>query len=193
MLHLLRVFSFFLFVFLFTAASAELRQADMKLQAPPTQAAALLQQVDILSLYFSSTHIAYAPHLLQEKLIEIEATVLDPSLLLDQKKLENILMRQIQVFLRELKIRLSLYAPMVAKHFDENTDIRFVINQGVHRKPLGSWREGKLSLYGQPFPVETVASAPPQKETVFQFNEARVVQDEGKLELWRSCPAYRGK
>lgn len=142
------------------SAFAELKKADLSQRAPVTQGGALLNQVDILSLYFSSERVAHAARLVGNKRVDIESTVLDITLAVDKLELERFLTRQIETFVAVLAERLKTYAPSVAQTFDAKKDIRFLIKGGADRQLLAMWEGGAWR------------SATPEDSTIIQAERA---------------------
>lgn len=143
-----------------TNAFAELKKADLSQRAPVTQGGALLNQVDILSLYFSSERVAHAARLVGNKRVDVESTVLDTRLAADRPELERFLTRQIETFVAVLAERLKTYAPSVAQTFDAKRDIRFLIKNGADRTLVAMWEGGVLR------------SATPEDSTIIQAERA---------------------
>lgn len=130
-----------------TAAFAEIRQSDLDKKVVVTEEAALLSQADAVSLYLSSDRVAFAPRLTKAGIIEVEVTVLAPDLIANKGKLREFVERLVGTFVSVLKERLPVYAPVVAKRFDSERDIVFVVNSGAARTPVGifkggMWQEG---------------------------------------------------
>ena len=123
-------------------AEARIKKSDLKRKVVVTEEAALLSQVDTVSLYLSSERVAIAPRLTKKGIIEVEMTVLDPVLIGNRTRLHNFVSRLIDTFISVLEERLPIYAPAIAKSFDRDRDIVFVINEGATRRPVASWEGG---------------------------------------------------
>lgn len=121
--------------------SATITESALKKKVVITEEAALLQQVDTVSLYLSSNKIAFAPRL-AGGVIEVETTVLAPELIAHRAKAKEFVTRTIGTFISVLKERLPIYAPDIAARFDPAKDIAFHVNSGTSRTPLGAWKGG---------------------------------------------------
>jgi hypothetical protein len=146
------------------AAQGKIKQADLSRQTVVTEQAALLNQVDTVSLYLTSPKVSYAPRLSPQGIIEVEVTVLDPALIRDRAKLEDFVSRQVRTFTSVLMERLPIYAPAVAAHFNPQTDMTFFVNAGANRQRVATvsgnawvwWKEGASAAV----PPPAAASAP---------------------------------
>lgn len=175
-----------------TQSFAELKKQDLQRQVVVTEEAALLTQVDTVSLYLSSSKVALAPRLTQARVIEVEMTVLDPALTADQTGIKGFTQRIIDTFISVLKERLPIYAPALAGKFDANTDLIFKVNVGAQRSPFGTWQGGTWILSSTPVtkPEAKLDVAPPASD----LNETRAVENETKdLKTSKgcACPALR--
>lgn len=144
-------------------AGATITKSDLKKKVVVSQEAQLLQQVDTVSLYLSSSRVAFAPRL-KEGLIEVETTVLDPALVAKPSKARSFVSRLIDTFIATLGERLPIYAPDVAATFDPKKDIRFIVNAGPARSPIGvwaggGWSEGAIAAATPPPPAAATAKA----------------------------------
>lgn len=149
---------------------AKLKQADLDRRVYVTEKAALLAQVDTISLYLSSDRVVLAPRLTKQGVIEIETTVLAPDLIYDRGRLHDFVSRQIRTFVSVLKERLPVYAPALARSFDPATDIAFIVNASAARNPVARWEGGdwKWEKGGTiPVPVPDVILE------AYDINEAR--------------------
>lgn len=148
-------------LFLSFQLHAELKKSDLEKGATLTQEATLLQQVDTISLYLTSERVVFAPRLTKEGIVEVESTILAPELISNKEDMERYMARLIDTFIRLLKERLPTFAPAIAKGFDSNKDIVFVVNAGAKRKPVGTWKGGGWA--GRPTPPEPSESPPPEE------------------------------
>ncbi|MBT3181678.1 MAG: hypothetical protein HN337_04120 [Deltaproteobacteria bacterium] len=126
-----------------TEVGAEIKSSDLTKQVTLTEEAALLTQVDAVSLYMSSDKVAFAPRLNNANIIEVETTVLDNNLLANSSAMQGFVTRTIDSFVSVLQERLPIYAPSVASKFRKNGDVKFMINAGGERKPVAMWYAGK--------------------------------------------------
>jgi len=120
-------------------ALADINEADLKKEVRLTEKAALLSQIDAVSLYMTSSRVVFAPHLTGDNVIEVETTVLAPDLTGDGYRMKNLVTRQIDTFVSVLRERLPVYAPSVAESFDQKNDIRFIVNATSRRIPVATW------------------------------------------------------
>lgn len=152
-----------------SSAQAAIRQADLKKKVVVTEQAALLQQVDTVSLYLTSPRVSLAPRLKGE-VIEVEATVLDPALSAKPAKAKEFVARLIETFISTLAERLPVYAPDIAERFDREKDVRFIVNAGKARAPVGVWEGGgwqpsaSAALPAAAEAPATAAAAAPEEE-----------------------------
>lgn len=128
-------------VFLSQNLTAEIKKSELGKQVALTQEALLLQQVDTVSLYLSSDKVAFAPKLSGDR-IEVETTLLDPTLAQHAGETGSYVARLVDTFINVLKERLPSYAPSLAKSFDPKKDILFMVNSGAERLSVGTWRGG---------------------------------------------------
>ncbi len=126
-------------------AAAELSQRDLDKRVTMTEKAALLQQVDTVSLYLSSERVKLAPRLTDAGVVDVEMTVLDPYLAADRARLRDFVVRNVTTFNDVLAERLPIYAPALAKEFDAKRDVRFRINRGAARVPVATWSGGQFA------------------------------------------------
>lgn len=126
-----------------SVAYAEIKKSDLDKNVVMTEKAALLSQVDTVSLYLSSDRVAFAPTLSKGGVIEVEATVLGWDLVSNRDELYGFVSRLIATFISVLEERLPIYAPAIAKTFNSDTDIAFDINAGAARTPVAEWKAGK--------------------------------------------------
>lgn len=183
-----------------TQSFAELKKQDLQRQVVVTEEAALLTQVDTVSLYLSSPKVALAPRLNQAHVIEVEMTILDPALVADQTGIKGFVQRIIDTFISVLKERLPIYAPAIAGKFDASKDIIFKVNVGASRAPFGIYRGSAWSLSATPVavPVASAETVPAAKVAPVaqptDLNETRVVENETKdlkTNKGCDCPALR--
>lgn len=175
----------------FCLAHAELKSSDLGKQVVLTEKSALLGQIDTISLYLSSDRIALAPRLTKGGVIEVEATILAPELIKQEAMAKDFAVRIIHTFNSVLKERLPVYAPQVAKAFNSDKDVAFIVNAGVDRRPLGVWKNGGW--------VGDYVAEKPQiadNKTDAKVNEARAKEAEEtkNVEPGRkgcNCPARR--
>lgn len=174
---------------------AELKDADLKKEVTLTEEAALLTQVDAVALYMTSEKVAYAPRLTPDKVIEVETTVLSKDLLGNSAKLEAFVTRGMKAFVSVLKERLPIYAPSIAGTFDENKDIKFIVNAGGKRIPVatcvgGDW---KWDVAWSATPAATSSYAAPTSNyaTVQASPSPAAAEPEKKGKLACDCPARR--
>lgn len=121
----------------------KITKGDLDKKVVVSEEAALLSQVDAVSLHLSSQRVAYAPRPLKSGVIEVEATVLDQKLIGNRKQLEEFVTRQINAFVSALQERLPIYAPSIAKGFNPDTDMVFKVNAGKERNPIADWSGGQ--------------------------------------------------
>jgi hypothetical protein len=173
----------FAFSFVFaTSAEAFLGKDDLQKSVYLTEEAALLTQIDAVSLHLSSDKVSHAPRLNEKNVIEVDTTVLDSALLYDREALKQIISRYIETFIATLKERLPVYAPSLAKSFSEREDIVFNVSAGSSREPLAKWSKGKWAWLGD-------FKAP---EVPVYFNTSTApMATEGKGKLGCNCPARR--
>lgn len=157
--------------------SSKLNDSDLNKQVILTQGAALLTQVDAVSLYLSSGKVAYAPRLDPDNVIDVEVTVISMELRNNRQKLKDFVNRQIHTFISVLQDRLPIYAPAIAKSFNPDTDLRFRIDEGSQRAPVASYTGGAWSW-------------DPNAENVAVFNSS---QEKGNVQANASrAPAFAG-
>ncbi len=160
-------------------AHAEIKKADLNKPVVLTERAALLTQVDTVSLYLSSDRVALAPRLTKDGVIDVEMTVLAPDLQYDRGRLQAYAQRLIRTFTDVLAERLPVYAPAVAKTFDAKRDVRFEIDAGAGRTPMAVWTGGAWGWK---------AGAPVASGTSGELNTARAMDAAPKA---CNCPARR--
>lgn len=114
-------------------ASAYIQEADLNSKVVVTERQQLLAQVDTVSLYLTSDRVGYEPELTFDRTIKVEVTVLSQDLFNDRKAMQDFVSRQISVFKRELTRRLYWAAPSIARNFNPETDLLFIINEGDRR------------------------------------------------------------
>lgn len=124
-----------------SAVYAGIRDSDLRKKVVITEEAALLQQVDTVSLYLSSERAALAPRL-AGGIIEVETTLLASDLIISPSKGREYVARLAETFLAVLKERLPIYVPDIATRFDPAADITFVVNAGAERRFLGAYKGG---------------------------------------------------
>ncbi len=130
------------FAFLITCQSyAELRREDLNNRIEIREEQQLMNQVDIVSLYLTSENVAWEPRLIDNK-IEIDITILSQRLINDPNLLEDFVSRQIAIFKRELLRRLQTYAPTIALHFDQDSDVIFIIREKANNRKIAEVRDG---------------------------------------------------
>ncbi|MFA4874074.1 MAG: hypothetical protein WC956_02115 [bacterium] len=147
-------------LFVSFSTSAKIKDADLQRPAVVTEEAALLSQVDAVSLYLSSDRVAYAPKLMPDKVIEVEVTVLSRELRDNRNRLQDFIQRQIKTFISTLRDRLPIYAPTIARSFNPDTDIAFNINEGPERRRAASYRAGQWAWQPGAREAKAVAPAP---------------------------------
>ncbi len=141
-------------------AFAALKGEDLEKQVVITEKASLLSQVDAVSLYMTSEKVAFAPRLLPDNIIEVEITVLNEALLASRASLESFVKRRIAAFNSLLKERLPVFAPSIAKSFNEKDDIKFVVNATSARRPVAVYSGGVWSW--SPAFMLTVSQSEPE-------------------------------
>ncbi len=144
-----------------TTAFGELKEADLQKKVVVTEQAALLTQVDAVSLYLASERVSFAPKLSPEDIIDVEVTVLARELRDNRKRLQDFVTRQIRTFISVLEDRLPIYAPSIAKSFNPDTDLAFHINEGPERSPLATYSAGQWRWVNGAAGVEKTPSAAP--------------------------------
>ena len=102
-----------------------------------------LNQVDTVSLYLSTEKIVYVPRLTQDLHLSVSLTLLSMSFGSDAAEMEKFVTRHIHVFNKTLKERLEFYAPQLAKEFDPNQDVDFVVKVGAEQKSVATWQGGE--------------------------------------------------
>ena len=171
---------------------AEIKSSDLAKQVTLTEEAALLTQVDAVSLYMSSDRVAFAPRLNSANVIEVEATVLDRNLLANSGNLQSFVSRTIDSFISVLQERLPIYTPSVASKFRRNSDIKFMINAGGERKPVAMWYAGKW--YWDKGWTSQAASAAAYAAAPYRSVPTKAVGDvaaQPKGKLGCNCPARK--
>ncbi len=179
-------------------ARAEIKSSDLTKQVTLTEEAALLTQVDAVSLYMTSDKVAFAPRLNNANVIEVETTVLDRNLLANSNSLRNYVDRTINSFISVLQERLPRYAPSVASKFRRNSDIKFMVNAGGERKPVAMWYAGKWYwdkgwTPGYAAPVANYGAAQHYSAPYYSAPQQKVgnIATEPKGKLGCDCPARR--
>lgn len=166
-------------------SEARIKKSDLKRKVVMTEEAALLSQVDTVSLYLSSERVAIAPRLTKKGVIEVEMTVLDPALIGNRSRLRRYVSRLINTFTSVLEERLPIYAPAVAKNFNSDTDLEFIINEGPRRRPVASYSGGSWSWEeGQFIPIAAQEPMVPESD----INRVRAMEPTRKP---CRCPARR--
>lgn len=191
----LAVYVFAVVVLSTSVAPAELKETDLKKAVTLTEEAMLLSQVDAVALYMTSEKVAYAPRLTSDKIIEVETTVLSKDLISNSARLEAFVTRGMKAFVSVLKERLPIYAPSIAGTFDENKDIKFIVNAGGKRIPVatcvgGGWKwdvawsstQVAASSYAAPTSNYAAVQASPSPAAA---------EPEKKGKLACDCPARR--
>jgi hypothetical protein len=164
-------------------AEARIKKSDLNRKVVMTEEAALLSQVDTVSLYLSSERLAIAPRLTEKGVIEVEMTVLDPVLMGNRTRLHNYVSRLIGTFISVLEERLPIYAPAVAKNFNPDTDLKFIINEGAMRRPVASYSGGLWTWEeGQAIPLAAQEPMVPESD----INRVRAMEPARKP---CRCPA----
>ncbi|MBI5299366.1 MAG: hypothetical protein HY877_03610 [Deltaproteobacteria bacterium] len=102
-----------------------------------------LNQVDTVSLYLSTERIVYVPRLTQDLHLSVSLTLLGMSFGSNTTEMEKFVVRHIQAFNKTLKERLEFYAPQLAKEFDPNQDVDFVVKVGADQKSVATWQGGE--------------------------------------------------
>ena len=162
------------------AAEARIKKSDLRRKVVMTEEAALLSQVDTVSLYLSSERVAIAPRLTKRGVIEVEMTVLDPALIGNRSRLHRYVSRLINTFTSVLEERLPIYAPAVAKNFNSDTDLEFIINEGPGRRPVASYSGGTWNWEeGQVIPIAAQEPMVPESD----INRVRAMEP-----VRRPCP-----
>ena len=123
-------------------AHAYLHENDLQTPVYLTEEAALLSQVDAVSLYISNEKISHAPRLNSDNVSEVDTTIIDPALLQNSAGLQKYVSRHIDTFISVLKERLPVYAPNLAKTFNEREDIIFVIKAVPAGQMVAEWGGG---------------------------------------------------
>lgn len=170
------------------AAFAFIKDADLKKEVALTEEAALLSQVDAVSLHMTSDRVAYAPRLNSENIIEVETTVLAPDLTGDSGRARAFVTRQIETFIKVLKERLPIYAPSIAKTFDERKDIKFVVNATPKRVPVATWYDGEWMNEGGWLPMPAPVPVPSYPQMA---DNPTGIRAEKKGKLGCDCPARK--
>lgn len=171
-------------------SSAVIKKADLQKRNVLTEEAELLSQVDTISLYLSSDRIVFAPRLTKAGVIEVETTVLSRDLTANVGRLKSYVERIVDTFVSVLKERLPVYAPAVAKSFDSEKDIVFIVNAGVERRSVGCLKGG---VWQDLVAAQVVtAESPP---AIVELNDIRAEEaDAGAESAGRKgcgCPARR--
>jgi hypothetical protein len=166
-------------VMLPAASFCEIKGDDLKKEVVMTEEAALLTQVDAVSLHLNSSKVIHAPRLIENKTIEVEMTILDDQIAATNSSLEKFVDRDVDTFVSVLKERLPIYAPTIAKTFDAKSDIVFVVNAGSRRVPVGRWAGGSFAFADTWTGGATAAISTPAVKGQ--------ATDEGKLGC--NCPA----
>lgn len=179
------VFAVIAIVLVSFGLSAEIKQSDLDKRVVLTEEAALLSQIDTVSLYLSSDKVKFAPRLTKDRIIEIEMTLLSPDIVSDKTRLKSYAERLAGTFVSVLKERLPNFAPAIAGKFNADKDISFVVNRGSERVPLGTLKGGAW--------IDS-SEAPPLGEN--PLNEARAEEAGQSLEKHKgqkgcNCPAMR--
>lgn len=153
-------------------AEAKISKSDFNAAEPMTSGKLFMNQVDTVSLYLSTDHIVYAPRLTDDFHVRIAVTLLGLSFNDDQKAMEDFLNRHVTTFNDTLKERLNYFTPQIAKDFDADSDLEFVIQVGEERKSVGLWKNGKW-IWGENKPEEIQA----------------MLETENKTSSKKQCPA----
>ena len=147
-------------VFIAFPAAAEIRRADADRKVMVSEGSLLMTQVDIVSLYLTSEKVAYEPRMDTDK-ISVQVTVLSRRLIENREKMQDFVTRQIEIFKRELSMRVAHVAPSIADHFDPNSDIIFEINAGTRRERVAYVNGGNWTwVEGRAPETKTAATAP---------------------------------
>lgn len=102
-----------------------------------------LNQVDTVSLYLTTERIIYVPRLTEGLHLNVGLTLLGMSFGSDAAEMEKFVTRHIHAFNKTLKERLEFYAPQLAKEFDPNQDVDFVVKVGADQKSVATWQGGE--------------------------------------------------
>lgn len=129
-------------------ASARIREETLKKGETLTTEKLFLNQVDTLCLYFATDRIAYVPKLLDNEQLQVSMTLLDLSFEPQSESLKNFVLERIQTFNKALKERLTMYTPELAKEFDANEDVSFVISSGPEKKKVAEYAQETWAWVG---------------------------------------------
>lgn len=140
----MRGFAMLLGVLSLAVLPAEARISKGKFNATESITAGKLfmAQVDMVSLYLSTDHVVYVPRLTEVLKLRVNLTLLGMGFGQDQKAMQDFVMRHISSFNKTLVERLSFYTPELARDFNPNEDVEFLIQVGPERKSIAVWRGG---------------------------------------------------
>lgn len=153
-------------------AQAKISKSQFNSSETMTSGKLFMNQVDTVSLYLSTDHIVYAPRLTNDMHVRIALTLLGLSFNNDQKAVEDFVGRHVATFNKTLIERLEYFTPQIAKDFNPDNDIEFVIQVGDDQKPVGVWKAGKWT-WGETKPEEV----------------QQLLDTEGKTASKKKCPA----
>lgn len=106
---------------------------------PMTAGKLFLDQVDKVSLYLSTDRIVYTPRLEKEMKLKVTITLLGTVYQGPTQKLREFVLRHIGTFNKTLTERLEYYTPELAKEFDADRDVSFLIQVGADRHKIASF------------------------------------------------------
>lgn len=185
----------FIFSSLFMGLAIQARVSDQTLAQPVPMTAEklLLQQVDTVCLYLSTSHIVYVPEYQSEnKRFLIKIALLDITTEMNHGQLRKFVLRHIEAFQKELKKRLNFYAPELAAEFNEQEDLRFLIQRGAEKKTIGRFENNVLNWYEDrseaPAAAESQATEVAEEESV----PATPVEALEPSDCKKRCPALVG-
>lgn len=116
-----------------------------------------LNQVDTVCLYLSTDRIVYEPRLQDDMTLDVTITLLEVADSRPSEPLRKFIMRHIKTFNKTMTERLEFYAPELAKEFNPQQDVRFLIQVGLARKKLASYQTGEWQW------LQVASSAQPAK------------------------------
>ncbi|MBI4224346.1 MAG: hypothetical protein HY609_05385 [Deltaproteobacteria bacterium] len=128
--------------------SAQMRDRTFATAEPMTAGKLFLDQVDKVSLYLSTDRIVYTPRLEREMQLKVTITLLSTAYRGPTQELRQFVLRHVRTFNKTLTERLKFYTPELAKEFDAERDVSFLIQIGADRQKIAAVESGKWQWLG---------------------------------------------
>lgn len=163
------------------ASDAKVRKEVFKEGQTLTAGQLFLNQVDTVCLYLSTERVVYLPRLKNELELTVTLTLFDVAYDSQSEALRDFVMRNIKTFNKTLKERLEFYTPELAKEFDADSDVEFVVQVGADRTRVAHYAQKKWLWLGSQesvAPKPTVSRAPVVEEKPVDLTDCK-----------RKCPA----